>query len=269
MVFLVHDAPTWQNFHKQVSRTLPVKAIPHLFNFRIPSSQHQPITGICISDSAELHQELSTFFLNFSQVQSFLFQQFPVQVDLQIMVCFHILSFAVSRHQVHIEQSCTAVQIKLARRNLVQSRIDRFTIRITGRSDAQQHIVQPDFLFEQVQQFPDILVQSHISILNLHCALLHRAMRIIACIIRQRQEIRNFILAQQLFVQRLGSQSIDLAVYKRGRNKTLVLIQAFIVKLVTESFASPFRQKRILFFRQQRFPHDFRNTQIYRKTVVI
>lgn len=51
------------------------------------------------------------------------FDQFVIQINLLIVVRFHILSLPVGSHQIHVQQGCAAVQVKFAGRNPVESQV--------------------------------------------------------------------------------------------------------------------------------------------------
>ena len=81
-----------------------------------------------------------------------------IEIYLLIIIAFYVLSFTVSRHQVHVQQSGATVQIEFSAGNTVDAYICSIRVGISRRGDAQQHVLQTYLAFQHIQQMSDALV---------------------------------------------------------------------------------------------------------------
>ena len=68
-----------------------------------------------------------------------------IQINLTIIVSLNILSRPINSHEIHIQQSPTALDMKLSARYLILFRVFRVNVSITSRCYKKQRIVQPYF----------------------------------------------------------------------------------------------------------------------------
>ena len=73
-----------------------------------------------------------------------------VEIDLLVIISFHILSLAIGCHEVHVQQGGTAVQVEFTTRYPIYARVGSFRVGIAGGGDAEKYVVEPNFTFYEL-----------------------------------------------------------------------------------------------------------------------
>ena len=132
-----------------------------------------------------------------------------IEIELIVIIRFHILSLPINRHQVHIQQSSTAIQMQSARRDAIFRQVGSLSILKARGSDEEKRVLDAHTLVNFLEQVCQSLIQPNVSVLNLRGRIIERLSIEGACVVAKRKEVRHIVASHSRLRDDKGSRFSD------------------------------------------------------------
>ena len=132
-----------------------------------------------------------------------------IEIELIVIIRFHILSLPINRHQVHIQQRSTAIQMQSARRDAILRQVGSLSILKARGSDEEKRVLDAHTLVNFLEQVRQSLIQPHVSVLNLRGRIIERLSIEGASIVAKRKKVRHIIASHSRLRDDKGSRFSD------------------------------------------------------------
>ncbi|CCZ47064.1 unknown [Bacteroides sp. CAG:661] len=159
--------------------------------------------------------------------------------------------------------------MEFASGDAVDARIGRFGVGIARRGDADDGVLQPHLLVDELEQGGDATVQPRVGVLHLHGTFAGAAVVVVAGIVGQRQQVGYAVAPDAALFQQPGGQQIDFVVDEGTGRETVELVLALGLKDVFEGLRTPVGQVFVVGYRTEGGPDDVLDAEIDGAGIVV
>ena len=157
-----------------------------------------------------------------------------IQIDFVAIICLNVLPLTIEGHQVHVEQTCRAIDVERTGRNTEFGQVGGLVVGITGGGNHKESFARSHLRLNSLEQFSEGLIKAQVGVLHLHRELAHRLVFIIARIIGQGEIVGDVVVTNAGGVDAFRGKLRDIFVDESAGGKSLEAMVT--LELVFERF---------------------------------